>query len=98
MLEADFAEMRSPGLYAWATTLSRKDVAGIAFAAVLLVVIALTLVVLPNFPRWAAAIKQMNEGFGPEWQCEDVTTPNGGTPICFKKTKLDDRGEPQTSH
>lgn len=69
--------------------LSRRDIPGVLLAVVLAAVVVAVLVVLPNSKSWVDATTRTNEGFGPEWECHRVATPNGSTPICFKKTKAD---------
>jgi hypothetical protein len=65
--------------------LTRRDVVGIFSAIALLVVFAALAVGIPASKSWTEAGRRANWNFGPEWECQTVATPSGGTPICFKK-------------
>jgi hypothetical protein len=66
---------------------SPADVRGFALGGVIVIAVAAAVLmhVTPFGHRWDAALRRVNYGFGPAWECQNVAAPGGSYPICFKK-------------
>ena len=57
--------------------LTRRDIAGIVFGALLLITILVTAIWAPSH------LAQPNNGLGPEWDCQTIGGP--GATTCIKR-------------